>query len=170
MQTRWGTEYLVAEGGNGFRFQLVFIGVDQKIGFQEYLVVQAVDAVVGVVVGDEEADPVDELFVSTEFFQDGPGRGGTFDFLVFARRGTVFFFGCVDADVVEDGGCPQDVLLVCRQSFQASNGVGVSIDLEKVVDAPGIAVIKGDGFLYYLSIDVMGIPAFPFHYTTGAGG
>ena len=106
-------------------------------------------------VGDEEADPVDELFIGTEFFQDGPGRSGAFDFLVFARRGTVFFFGCVDADVVEDGGRAQDVLLVFGQSFQAADGVGVGVDLEKMVDAPGIAVVEGDGLCITCSIAVM---------------
>ena len=101
-------------------------------------------------VGDEEADPVDELFIGTEFFQDGPGRSGAFDFLVFARRGTVFFFGCVDADVVEDGSRAQDVLLVFGQSFQAADGVGIGVDLEEMMDAPGIAVVEGDSLLYYL--------------------
>ena len=70
--------------------------------------------------------------------------------------------GCVDADVVEDGDCPQDVLLVCRQSFQAADGVGVGVDLEEMVDAPGVAVIKGDGFLYYLFNRCHGNPCLSF--------
>lgn len=77
-------EHFFFKGPNGFRLQLIFIGIDQKIGFQEDLVIHPVDTAVGMVMGDEEGDPIDEIFGGSQLFEDGPCRCRPFDFLEMA--------------------------------------------------------------------------------------
>lgn len=124
---------------------MVFIGIDEKICLQKDLIIHTVYTVICVMMGDEIADAVDTRFIISCRTKELPCRRRPLKFLIFAAGAAVFFFGGMDTDVMEDGCRGKGFLHVVREAFQAADRVGIGIDLEEMLNAPGVAAVKGNG-------------------------
>ena len=74
-----------------------------------------------------------------------PRRRRPFELLIFAAGAAVLFFGGVYANVVKDGRCGERFLHVVREAFQAADRIGIGVNLEEMMDAPGVASVEGNG-------------------------
>ena len=78
------------------------------------------------------------------FCQKFAGWRWSFLLLQFAIAAAVFFLGRMDANVVHEGGKLDDALGFRVDLFAVSDEPRIGMDLEKMLDAFGIATIKSD--------------------------
>ena len=82
----------------------VFVDIDQKIGFDQNLVICFGDVLEGVMMPYQPADAFDLCrSIPTNLFQQFSGFGRPLLFLIFSFALAILLFGDVNADVVYDG-------------------------------------------------------------------
>lgn len=119
-----------------------FENVDKKVGFDEDLVVDAVDVAVGVMMSDQIFDALDlRVAVAAELAQDCLGDAGPLLLLILAVPVAVFGFGLMDANVVENGRRLENELRLFVQPFQRADCRGQIVDLDEMLNAPGVAAV-----------------------------
>lgn len=88
---------------------MVFISIDQEIGFQKNLPIDAHHILISMVMSYQEANSFHLLRrIATHLCQQLTSLGRTFFLLVLATTVAILLFRNMDANVVENRGCFED--------------------------------------------------------------
>ena len=124
---------------------LAFIGVDKIVRLNQNLIVQAVDALEGVMMAHQPGDPVHGVLREASICQEAPDQGGAFLLLILSISVSVFLPAEGTGDIVDDGGNLQNCLRRAVQSLALAYGFGEGVDLHKMVDVMPVSI----GVLYH---------------------
>lgn len=136
---------LLHNGGLGLR-QVVLVDVDQEVGLDQYLVVDAVDIGIGVVMGNQVASALNIGRGQAERQQHAPGWGRAFLLLQLAVAAPILGLGRVNAHIVKHSGTLEHLPRVLVDMLGSGNELGKTVHLEQVLDALGVALVKVDDF------------------------
>ena len=115
--------------------------VYEEIGFDQNLIIDAVDIRVRVVMADEIADALRLPMGITARGQHFECDGRAFHLLVRAVAVTVFFKAHTDADIMRNGGSFQNFFCRIVHVFALRDGLCEREHLQKVVDALDTAAL-----------------------------
>lgn len=121
---------------------IVFEEVDEEVGLHKNLIVDAIYISIGVVVPDYVADALDVLRVKALPGQELACRGGAELLLILAVGVAIFGLGSMDADIVDHGRHLRDQLGMSIHMFLAGDELREAMNLEKMLDAHGITLVK----------------------------
>ena len=124
--------------------QTVLIGVYHEICFDQNLEIHLVDLVIRMMMCHHIADTVNECRRKIQCHQHCPCNGWSFDFLIFSRGRTIFFFCRVNADVMHQCRSFYDLPLFGSQLFFFGNHFCKGIHLHKMLYPFGIPAIQCD--------------------------
>lgn len=138
-------EDLLPHVQDSFPTRLVLIRVDQIIRLDEDAVVETVELIISVVMSDQPADALDELFGSTAgFLQHRTGIRQAFLLLHLAGAVTVLRLAGPDADVVHERCDVEDPAFFAGHVFCISNDLRELVDLEEVLRTPRATGFEGE--------------------------
>ena len=125
----------VVQGFPDGRFRcFLLLKVHEEVAFDENLVVDAIDVVIGVMMTDQERDALDDTLGKAEGGEHRLGKRWALLLLQMAGVRAILLKADLDADVVDDGGRFYDQLRLFIHFFEQADLAGVGVDLGEVGD------------------------------------
>lgn len=144
VEARLGSEDMGDEVGDLLGCETVLIAIDQKVGFEENLPVDALNARIGVVMPNEKGNSLYLLrSEASNLLKELSSEGGSLFFLEVAIAFAIELFALVDSNVVDNSSSLCDEVGLRVETFESCNGGRKVVNFDKVVDAFGIGTVEG---------------------------